>query len=75
VSLPLGRVLPSPLEHGVHLHEVDASRDSIADALSRIRGDERYRRTLESNARRWFLDHLDPAVLLRRLLQNVGIDA
>ena len=29
VSLPLDRVLPAPLEHGVHLHVVDGSPESL----------------------------------------------
>jgi hypothetical protein len=74
VSLPLDRVLPAPLETGVHIHEVDGSSESMADAISRIRRDEKYRRALETNAHQWFVDNLEPVTLTTRLLQRVGVD-
>ncbi|HWG73762.1 MAG TPA: hypothetical protein VG184_06880 [Acidimicrobiales bacterium] len=74
VTLPLERALPSPLDHGVHVHQVDGSQDSISEALSRIRTDANYRRRLETNARAWFTDHLQPAVVVRRLLHEVGAE-
>jgi hypothetical protein len=70
ISLPLTRALPAPLEHGVHIHSVDGSRESIAEALEVIRRDPSYRGKLEVNARRWYLDCLEPAALIRRLLAN-----
>lgn len=72
ISLPITRALPAPLEHGVHLHVIDGSRESIEDALERLRRDHAYRRLLEVNARRWYDEHLAPAALARRLLGLVG---
>ena len=69
ISLPITRVLPAPLEHGVHLHVVDGSPDSLDDALDRLRRDHAYRRTLEINARQWYEEHLAPARLATRLLR------
>jgi len=72
VTLPLTRALPAPLEPGVHLHVVDGSPASLDDALDRLRHDHAYRRTLESNARRWYDENLAPARLAGRLLERMG---
>lgn len=68
ITLPLGRALPAPLEHGVHLHVIDGSPASIDDALGRLRRDHAYRQALETNARLWYDEHLAPAQVARRLL-------
>jgi glycosyltransferase involved in cell wall biosynthesis len=68
VSLPIERVLPAPLEHGVHLHVVDGTPESLDDAIARLRSDDPYRRTLEVNARRWYEQHLAPERLATRLV-------
>lgn len=68
ITLPLSRALPAPLEHGVHVHVVDGSPESLDDALARLRGDHEYRRALETNAREWYERTLAPAALARRLL-------
>jgi hypothetical protein len=67
ISLPFERALPAPLEHGVHVHLVDGSPESLDDALARIRADHVYRRALEANARRWYDEHLAPARVAQRL--------
>jgi hypothetical protein len=69
ISLPITRVLPAPLEHGVHLHVVDGSPESLDDALDRLRRDRSYRRTLEINARQWYEANLAPVRLAARLLR------
>jgi glycosyltransferase involved in cell wall biosynthesis len=75
ISLPLERALPAPLEHGVHLHVVDGSAASIDDALDRLRRDDTYRRTLETNARQWYEQNLAPEQLARRLLRRLDEDS
>jgi hypothetical protein len=71
ITLPLSRALPAPLEHGVHLHVVDGSPESLDDALDRIRRDDAYRRTLEANARRWYEQQIEPQRLASRLLEQL----
>jgi hypothetical protein len=73
ISLPLDRALPAPLEHGVHMHVIDGSPASFDDALDRLRRDHGYRRTLEINARQWYLENLEPARLAQRLLGLLGV--
>jgi glycosyltransferase involved in cell wall biosynthesis len=73
VSLPIDRLLPSPLEHGVHLHIVDGSPESLDDAIARLRADDAYRRTLETNARRWYDEHLAPQCVAARILTRLGL--
>lgn len=72
ITLPLSLALPAELEDGVHVHVVDGSQESIEDALERMRRDDAYRRALQSNARRWYEEHLAPARVARRLLRSVG---
>ncbi len=74
ISLPLGRALPAPLEHGEHLHFVDGSRASMQDALERLRRDDGYRRSLERNARAWYDAHLAPSQLARRILTPLDLE-
>jgi hypothetical protein len=71
VSLPLDRALPAPLEHGVHIHIVDGSPESLDDALARLRSDDAYRTMLENNARGWYEEHLAPHRLAARLLAKL----
>ncbi len=68
ISLPLTRALPAPLRNGEHIHYVDGTRESIAEALEVIRADADYRTYLETNARRWYLEYLEPGALVKRLL-------
>jgi hypothetical protein len=68
ISMPLTRALPATLQHGVHIHYVDGSEESIVEALEMIRRQPAYRRKLEVNSRRWYLEYLQPAALVRRLL-------
>jgi glycosyltransferase involved in cell wall biosynthesis len=68
ISLPITRVLPAPLEPGVHLHVIDGSPESFDDALETLRRNDDYRRSLEINARQWYEQHLAPTRLAQRLL-------
>lgn len=70
ISLPLGRHLPTPLEHGVHVHYVDGSPASLDDALDRLRNDLPYRQRLETAARAYYDDWLRPEVVMGRLLDG-----
>ncbi len=69
ITLPITLALPADLEPGVHVHDVDGSEASIEDALDRIRRDDVYRRALQTNARRWYEEHLAPARVAGRLLE------
>jgi glycosyltransferase involved in cell wall biosynthesis len=72
ISLPIDRVLPAPLEHGVHLHVVDGSAESLDEAIARLRVDHAYRHSLELNARRWYDEHLAPERLASRILSQLA---
>lgn len=67
ISLPLSRELPEPLVHGQHIHIVDGSRESLREAILRLVEDRVYRARLEHAARRYYLDHLTAAGVIRRL--------
>jgi hypothetical protein len=68
ISTPLGRAMPAPLVHGTHVHFVEDSMADMRAAVERIAFDQEYRRHLEWNARRYFLDHLAPARVILGLL-------
>jgi hypothetical protein len=72
ITLPLSLALPAELEDGVHVHVVSGSQESIEDALERLRRDGPYRSALQSNARRWYEEHLAPAHVARRLLRSLA---
>jgi hypothetical protein len=71
ISTPLTRALPAPLTHGTHLHIVDGSAAAIRDAVEHIRRDDAYRQRLETNARRYYLEHLKPSRTIDRLLSAI----
>jgi len=68
ISTPLTRELPHPLEHGVHIHYVDGSIESIRQAVVDICGNPNYRRKLEENARKYYVAHLQPVQVIDRIL-------
>jgi hypothetical protein len=67
VTLPLSREMPFPVVHGVHVHVVDGTADSIQAAVRTITSDPAYRQHLEEGARSYYLDALTPARVLERL--------
>jgi hypothetical protein len=69
ISTPLQRVLPAPLEHGKHVHYVSRDRDDMRAAIDLIRSDTAYRRTLETGARRYYLDYLRPGAVVSHMLR------
>lgn len=72
ISTEIPQELPEPLEHGKHIHFVDGSKDSIADAIALIKDNIEYRLNLEENARAYYLKHLKPEKVMAKLLQASG---
>lgn len=68
ISTPLSRDLPAPLIHGEHLHIVDGSQESIADAIQELCRNHDYRHRLERNSRLYFDSNLSPRRAIERLL-------
>jgi hypothetical protein len=68
VSTPLVRAMPAELRHGVDVHFVDGSYESIRDAVRRIAEDDGYRGELENNARAYFLRYLEPRRVVERVV-------
>ena len=73
VSTPLARALPAPLVHGTHIHYVEGSVESIRTAIQIIQQDPEYRRSLERNAREYFLRYVQPSAVMRRVLDRAGV--
>lgn len=72
ITTPLARCLPSPLVHGVHVHQVDDDVDQMVAAIEAIASDATYRSMLERNARAYWDEWLAPARVARRLLEHAG---
>jgi hypothetical protein len=76
ITLPPERAMPAPLVHGQHVHFLDGSRPAIREAIERLCADPDYRQQLESGARSYYLEHLEPRRVIARILdfQEHGAD-
>lgn len=75
VSPPFIRELMHPLTHGENIHFASPDEDSLREAISRINGDDAYRRKLETGARRYFEEKCRPGKLMQSFLdfgQKIG---
>lgn len=72
ISLPLERLMPAPLEHGVHMHFIKTGRiEEIQEAVELLIYDEKYRKKLAYNARSYFDRWLSPEAVMARLLHKL----
>jgi len=67
ISTPLTNDMPAPFVAGRHFHPADPTAESIDTAIDAL-ADLDYRRHLEHHARRYYLDHLAPDAVIRRLI-------
>jgi len=65
LSIPLVNDLPYPLEHGVNIHFIDGSPESVKEALMYIYSHPEYRKKLEQGARKYYEDWCAPEQALR----------
>jgi glycosyltransferase involved in cell wall biosynthesis len=72
IAIPPARELPAPLLHGVHAHFVRPTEAAVGEALEQIRRQPEYRACLEKNARRYYLDELQPRRTIERLYARAG---
>ena len=70
ISTPLSRPMPAPLLHGKNVHFVDGSVESIIDAITYIYQNRDYRETLEKNAYQYYLDYLEPRMVVSRIIKT-----
>lgn len=68
ISTPLLNALPSPLEHGKHIHIVSGEEDAIKDAVELIISDKEYRNHLEKNAYDYYLKYVSPIQSIKLLV-------
>lgn len=68
ISTPLANQLPFELVHGRHVHFVSGTEASIEEAVERLLADTAYRESLEQGARQYYLDYVQPQVVIQRLL-------
>ena len=68
ISTPLSRKMPTPLEHGIHVHYLDdTSTKSLYEAVKTVCKDDYYRKQLEEGARYYYMKYLHPERVLARL--------
>ena len=70
ITTPMQRELPSPLQHGVHVHYVDGSVEAITAAIALLRRDAGYRMRLERAARQYYETYLAPRQVLSRIIRQ-----
>jgi glycosyltransferase involved in cell wall biosynthesis len=67
ISAPLSRAMPAPLTHGRQVHFTNDSVEAMREAVETICGDHEYRQQLELGARAYYVQHLEPSSVIRRL--------
>lgn len=67
ISTPLSNDLPAPLEHGVHIHYVEPTEESIKEAVTYILSNKEYRLKLERNAKTYWETYGTPEQSLHLL--------
>jgi hypothetical protein len=65
ISTPIPFELPSPLEHGTHIHIIDGSEESMKEAIEHIVREPGYRLHLEANARAYFDKISSPRAIIQ----------
>jgi len=70
ISTPLSREMPGPITHGREMHLIDGSEEAMLEALIKIKNDDAYRTSLEENARKYFLDYVEPVKMFKRFLSK-----
>ncbi len=71
ISMPIPQSLPSPLNDNEHLHLVDGSSESFKKAIHKIKSDSNYRKRLQVNARKYYLENLSPKIVLEKLMSAI----
>ncbi|PKB17474.1 glycosyltransferase [Flavobacterium sp. 5] len=62
-------ILPSPLDNNIHIVYVDEnSFEDYSDKINKLIDDSEKRIELEANAFKYFKDHLEPSVVIKKLL-------
>ena len=67
ISTPLSNDLPAPLKHGIHIHYVEPTKESIHEAISFILSHKDYRLSLERNALAYWKQYGTPVQSLHLL--------
>lgn len=67
LSTPISNDLPMPLLHEGHIHIVDNSQESMAEAIRYLLSHSSYREKLERNIKSYWLEYGTPIASLKRL--------
>lgn len=73
VSTPPIRMLPAPLEDGVHILYTDGTLEDMTEKVRLLREDEELRRTIERNARAYYDEHLAADRVMASVLRRAGV--
>lgn len=72
ISLPIINELPHPLTHGLNVHFIKNLSD-IPDAVSHIKEDSIYRRTIENGAKEYYDKYLKPCNAISNLMKRCDL--
>jgi glycosyltransferase involved in cell wall biosynthesis len=73
VSTPLIRMLPAPLEDGIHLLYTDGTVQDMTEKIQLLREDVELRKTIERNARAYFDEHFAADRVMAEVLRCAGV--
>lgn len=69
ISTPFQNEMPEPMTQGVNIHFVN-TEEELQEAVRRITTDDAYRSKLEAGAAAYYRAHIQPAVVVEKLLQK-----
>ncbi|HEX9979684.1 MAG TPA: hypothetical protein VGB50_03870 [Flavobacterium sp.] len=69
ISTKLSYDFPNPLIHGINIHFI-ASQNEMRDAVIHLLRDNIYRKTLEKNAQKYFLENMTPSKVLTAIINK-----
>lgn len=64
---------PAPIVHGVHLLHTDGTQEGIVEKIRLIREDQTLLKSLEGNARAYYVEHLHPEKAVIGILRKAGV--
>ncbi|SDB21855.1 hypothetical protein SAMN03097699_0147 [Flavobacteriaceae bacterium MAR_2010_188] len=68
ITTPLSRVMPGSIIAGVHYLQSDGSKSDISLKIESLVNDSAKRLALETNARKYFMENLEPKIVIQKLL-------
>jgi len=69
ISMPLRNNLPEKLVHGKNIHFI-SNTDEMKLAIDLLLNDDNYRKILENGAKAYYIKHVDPHAVIRKIINS-----